>query len=204
MRNPRLIDLTNQQFGDWTVRQKVGNTPKGAALWLCICACGREGTVSGTDLRLGKSVRCRSCAVSATSTRHGGTGTRLHGIWKSMHQRCRNKSNPHYGALGITVCAEWGSFETFRDWALGNGYRDDLSIDRINSAEGYSPGNCTWANAQAQSVNRRFVRKNPDGVPWSAIAISNGLTLGAYRSRVSDGWPDEAAATTPPGGRRPR
>jgi hypothetical protein len=69
-------------------------------------------------------------------------------------------SYPFYGARGISVCPEWANdFLTFRAWALANGYRSGLSIDRINNDANYSPENCRWASAKQQASNRR-VRKD--------------------------------------------
>jgi len=61
-----------------------------------------------------------------------------------MRSRCADPDNKHYGAKGISVCPEWGDFAAFRAWALSAGYDDSLSIDRIDSDEGYSPENCEW------------------------------------------------------------
>ena len=64
-----------------------------------------------------------------------------------MLQRCCNKNHkafPRYGGRGITVYQMWKDFIPFRDWALANGYRDDLTIDRINNDDGYYPANCRW------------------------------------------------------------
>lgn len=205
-KNPRLIDLEGQRFGEWSVLHKAGNSPRGAALWLCVCSCGNRGTVSGTDLRQGKSTRCASCRGVASATTHGGSGTRLHRIWKNMRTRCCNPASPNYeqyGARGISVCPEWGEFEVFRAWALENGYRDGLSIERKNNNDGYEPDNCTWADSTTQSVNRRFVKRSPTGKPWFQVAREAGITNAAYRSRLNAGWTHELAATWPMRKRRP-
>lgn len=71
-----------------------------------------------------------------------------------MKARCyKPKSTGYqwYGGKGIRVCDEWlNKYEPFRDWAMDNGYKEGLSIDRINSNSNYEPENCRWIT---RSVN---------------------------------------------------
>ena len=94
--------------------------------------------------------------------KHGGMGTRLYGIWKQMRIRCRCKTNPSYrfyGARGIGVCEEWDDFSTFREWALANGYSDELTIERKNVNGNYAPDNCCWVEKAEQAKNTRNCKK---------------------------------------------
>lgn len=82
---------------------------------------------------------------------------RLERIWQGMKQRCLNKNNPRfytYGAKGIRVCDEWLVKENFIKWGLLNGYKPDLSIERIDINKDYSPKNCKWIQLKEQSKNK--------------------------------------------------
>jgi hypothetical protein len=114
---------------------------------------------------------------------HGGKRSRLYNIWVLMKGRCNNSHNNcfhRYGGRGITFCEEWGGFTAFRDWAIGNGYADNLTIDRINNDGNYEPANCRWIpfkeQAQNKSQNVKVMRE--DGKIYetiSAAAEENGI-----------------------------
>lgn len=84
---------------------------------------------------------------------------RIYRIWQSMKSRCYYKNNKCYscyGGRGISICSEWISdFNTFANWALTHGYKDNLSIDRIDVNGNYEPGNCRWVTMAEQQKNKR-------------------------------------------------
>lgn len=178
-------------------------------MWRCKCDCGTEKIVSGGNLRSGQSQSCGCQGSRATigdrTRTHGAKETRLYQTWSNMRGRCNNPNNDNYanyGGRGISVCEEWDDFSKFRDWALANGYTDILTIERKDVNGNYNPNNCTWADMQAQSENRRFVARAPNGRLWWHIARENGISQSAYRTRLFDGWPIEEAAVVPMGERR--
>lgn len=119
-------------------------------------------------------------------------------------QRCYNPNRPKYksyGARGITVCEEWkSSFKTFYDWAMGNGYQEELTIDRINNDGNYEPSNCRWSTWQEQSYNKttsRFITYKGETktvAEWSKIKGIKRMTI---CSRLDKGWSVEKTLETP-------
>jgi hypothetical protein len=105
-----------------------------------------------------------SCRLNGwPATTHGESRSLLHWRWQSMIARCENEKNKafkNYGGRGIKVCPEWmASFSAFREWALANGYREDLEIDRRDNDGNYCPGNCRFVTRSVNDQNKRSSKK---------------------------------------------
>ena len=197
--------LTGLMFGRLTVERLGGFTPTRRALWFCRCECGGTKTVLGSSLLNGNTKSC-GCILSEVMkkkmTTHGGSKTRVYRIWTGMLNRCYRVDDYHYprwGGRGIKVCEEWRDFETFRDWALSNGYKENLSIERTDNDDWYCPGNCTWATNKKQANNRRSNRLLTFNGETRTIAEWGDVTgLGdtAIRLRIDRrGWSVQRALT---------
>jgi len=162
-------DLTGRKFGRLLVQKRLESDKAGHARWNCLCECGNSKTVLATNIIRGITQSC-GCLhkerTSAARITHGATvmekkGSRLYQIWAKMKQRCSNP-NPEryhrYGGRGIRVCVDWSkNYQTFHDWAMANGYADNLTIDRIDNDGDYTPDNCQWLTG-AENNRKRFVK----------------------------------------------
>lgn len=154
------IDISGRKFGRLTAVEFKEVNKNGDAMWHCICDCGKESIVKYSHLMSGAVASC-GCAVREAHS-HGhtmnGVKPRIYGIWAGMKQRCTNqnrKKYPRYGGRGIKVCSEWlNDFQNFYEWAMENGYQDDLTIDRIDNDGDYEPGNCRWVTSEENTRKR--------------------------------------------------
>ena len=197
--NKRFKDLTGERFGRLTVLNFNGKDKHSHNIWLCKCDCGNLKLVSTGDLTNGKTQSCGCWANELTvkrNTTHGDTHTRLYGIYRKMLWRCYNKNCKdygRYGGRGVAICDEWkNSYEKFKSWALDNGYKKSLTIDRIDVDGDYEPSNCRWVTMKAQNVNKRnTIRITVNGVrkPLSMWAKEYKLPYTTVYNRYRKGLP---------------
>lgn len=153
------------KYNRWTIIKldhiKCTDCNRNREHYLCRCDCGTKKTVFKSLLTFGSSKSC-GCLNREICTKHNMTGTRIYNIWRSMRVRCYKIDDDHYknwGKRGITVCDEWRKeFINFYNWAITNGYKKNLSIDRINNDGNYEPSNCRWATQKEQGSNMRSNR----------------------------------------------
>lgn len=200
----RVIELSGQTFGRWTVISYYGKKWNNTC-WNCRCECGTEKVIQGSKLKNGTSMSCgclQAELLSERSMKHGMFGTPTYSAWASMMARCFNPKNDsfkHYGARGITVCERWFKFENFLA-DIGAKPNADLSLERENNNGNYEPGNCVWADAIAQHNNtRRSITKtfNGETLTIAQWARRSGLRVDTLWRRLKSGWSIERALTKP-------
>ena len=150
----RFKDEIGNKYGFLTVVSfSHYDSKKHAHFWNCKCDCGNMTVKNGNSLRRKEATSCGCKKIkrfigNKLRETHSGSYTRLYQTWHGMKSRCYRKTDvayERYGGRGIKVCEEWqNDFETFRDWALQNGYSDTLSIDRIDNDGNYEPSNCQF------------------------------------------------------------
>lgn len=168
-------------FGDLTVlgqEFRLSNISRSGVFrrWksvVCKCECGTILVVRVSNLVHSgqKNCQCKrklaTIAASKAKTIHGESKTTLYRRWSSMIERCHSDASinyNNYGGRGIAVCDEWRSnYRAFKDWAISNGWDQNLEIDRIDNNGNYEPSNCRFVTGQ---INCRNKRNNTRVVAW--------------------------------------
>jgi hypothetical protein len=178
-------------------------TTGGRRLWLCKCECGNFTKATRSHLINGGAKSCgcmrKECSekLAASQRKHGMFGKRIYTIWQQMKDRCYNQNNngyKDYGGRGIKVCNEWHNSTNFFEWALANGYNDNLTIDRIDVNGNYEPSNCRWVTMKVQDRNRRntiFITFNGETKSLAEWCEIRGLPYGRTQKRYYKGYPPE-------------
>lgn len=201
-------DITGMRSGKLTAIKVVGKSKRGN-VWECQCDCGNTKNVITAEI-INKSIKscgCNSHPRISKKGKHNLSRTRLYTIHKDMVARCTPKGDTkgNYYARGIRVCKEWQGIDglyNFCEWAKNNGYKDGLTLDRINNNGNYEPQNCQWVTRISQNNNRRNnVYLEYDGKKMSLAewARETGINQYALWGRISRGWSVEDALTIPLG-----
>lgn len=198
----KFIDLTGQRFGKLVVIEKYGIAKNRQSLWRCKCDCGNMKIVMYNNLTT-KQVKSCGCLLKENGCppKHGLSQTRLYRINRGMINRCykkQEKDYKNYGGRGIKICSEWlnkeNGFINFYNWSINNGYKDNLTIDRINVNGNYEPNNCRWATIKEQSNNKRnnhnltYKGKTYTITEWARILK---ITYATMLDRTKKNFPEE-------------
>lgn len=201
----RIKDLREQRFGRLKV-VKFAGIKNNVAFWECECDCGNHIVVRGRSLTTGNTRSCGCLNDEARRSRavHGMWDSRMYGIWKSMKQRCTNPNDgdyQNYGGRGIKLCKEWYNFQNFYN-DMKDGYRDDLTINRIDNDGDYCKENCNWISNKEQQNNKstNVYVEYYDGIKLTIAQaaerygkVNGGMTA----ARLRNGWSLNEALNIP-------
>ncbi|MFH1185105.1 MAG: hypothetical protein V1755_08715 [Chloroflexota bacterium] len=177
----------------------------------CICVCGKTKTIRLAHL-ISSSTKSCGCMRGEMLRRHAlihghksSNGASVEYVsWLCMKSRCMNPNNPewhNYGGRGICVCDKWiNNFKAFFE-DVGQRPKGKYSLDRINTNDGYCPGNVRWATAKQQANNTRVNKI----IRWNGIALTlaeaseiYGIGSDTISYRLRKGWSIEKALTKKP------
>ena len=168
-------DLRGQRFGLLVVIDVVAVSDRREASKcesVCQCGCGNVVPVRNDALKSGKQSSCgckntggraNLAKCNAERTTHGLSGHEFYHTWNCMNRRCYNvnhKDYEFYGAKGVEVYVSWTKqagpryFIWFCENHLGP-RPEGHTLDRINPAGNYEPGNVRWASDATQAANKR-------------------------------------------------
>ncbi len=158
-----------QKIGRWTIIKRIEKISP--IIYLCKCDCGTIKEVAKTSLTKKRSLSCgclRKEKLSKKMTKHNKSKTKLYKVWYGIKERCLNSREvdyKYYGGRGIKMSDEWrNDFMAFYNWSMANGYKENLTIDRINNDGNYEPNNSRWVDRKKQANNTRrnhfFTYKN--------------------------------------------
>ena len=151
--NPKYKDYIGQKYNHWTIID-ISTRPKLCGIeFICKCDCGTIRTIQLSSLIRNKTKSC-GCINKVNYN----TKSSLYKIYMHMKGRCyckTDKKYKNYGKRGIKICKEWlEDYNVFLDWSIKNGYKEGLSIERIDVNGDYKPDNCKFISISEQTKNK--------------------------------------------------
>lgn len=174
---------------------------KGNAFWVCDCECGQSKIIASSSLKSGDTRSC-GCIRKERLKKHGLSSHPAYNNYTHMMDRCYNPENERwerYGGRGITVCDRWHDPKNFIE-DMGDGWKNNLSLERKNNDLGYSPENVIWATRKTQSNNTsRCNILELDGVCLNVTQWAEKLSIDRdiLFCRLKRGWGTRKTLTTP-------
>lgn len=183
------------------------SSPGAMKMARCKCECGKEIITSIIDVVREKSQSCGCLSKERNAElnyKHGLTHHPFMRVFYCVKSRCYNENDPsyhNYGGRGIRMCEEWkDDVQKFYEWAILNGWRQGLDINRIDNNGNYEPTNCNCITRKENSRNRRVNRYiTYKGMTKCLSEWSECLSISrsCLNWRLDHGWNIEDAFTTP-------
>lgn len=195
-------DITGERFGKLVAVRPTKPNERGLWMWEFKCDCGNTVEHCITFASKRRRGANSNCGCEHHLKKHGKSQKikKLYWIWVSMRQRCNNPKNkdyPNYGGRGIKICSLWDNYNFFHGWALENGYKEGLTIERLDVNLGYSPLNCIWMANEKQALNTHKIRKYEyKGSEYTIreLAEMAGINFHTMKGRLTNyGWSVEKA-----------
>ena len=190
--NKNIKDISGKRYGRLTVLSYAYSKNR-TTFWNCKCDCGNETIIRKNSLTNGDTISCgcyRKEHKHEYGFKHGKSHEKIYNSWAGMKSRCLSKNHSkykNYGGRGITICEEWLDFNNFYDWAILNGYKEGLSIDRINVNGNYEPHNCRWSDRKTQmnnKTNNRYIEYGGQIKTITEWASELGIKTETLRYRI--------------------
>lgn len=151
---------------------------------------GQPSNTSGHCVKCAYRISGMAKRLHNESPHHNKSASRLYRIWLGMKARCNTPTASHYedyGGRNIKVDSEWNDYIKFKDWALKNGYADNLTLDRVDTDGDYRPDNCRWVTQKEQMRNTRhnvWITYNGETKTIAEWAEITGIKYHTLKARV--------------------
>jgi len=198
----KLNELKGLKFGEWTIIEFVRVGVEHQKIVKVKCSCGKIKDVYLSTIKSGASKSC-GCKIKR-KIKHGLSKSKLYGVWNGMKHRCYNtnfRQYKDYGGRGIQIDPIWRKdFNSFKYWAIRNGYKNGLELDRINNNKDYCSTNCRWVTHTENNRNKRdnrWVEFNSEKRLLIELCEIYSMNYKTVENRIKRGWTVEDSLSTP-------